>query len=165
MFADTSPRYARLHVTLTLPCQRLLDPHLATRFARIAPDCARRGFVPCRSGFRTSGRSRSPKPHIVNRWRWRWRRVLMPSGTSRSSTRFLPGMRNETWRPIFRLSVRARAESGLRAPCRMMVDKLTAVPRRRLGRPVGSVAPEEVKALNCAIFVFLGLAETAASQD
>ena len=59
-----------------------------------------------------------------------------------------------TQAPIFRLSVQPSAESGLRAPCRMMVDKLTAVPRRRLGRPVGSLASEEVKALNRAIFVF-----------
>jgi mRNA interferase MazF len=47
----------------------------------------------------------------------------------------------------------------------MMVDKLTAVPRRRFGKLVGSLASEEVKALNRAIFVFLGLAETQASQD
>ena len=68
--------------------------------------------------------------------------------------------------PIFRLVVQPSAESGLRRPCRMMVDKLTAVPRRRLGRlEIGSLASEEVKALNRAIFVFLGLAETEASQD
>jgi mRNA interferase MazF len=47
----------------------------------------------------------------------------------------------------------------------MMVDELTAVPRKRLGRLVGSLASEEVKALNRAIFVFLGLAETEASHD
>ncbi|MEI6669562.1 MAG: type II toxin-antitoxin system PemK/MazF family toxin [Acidobacteriota bacterium] len=67
--------------------------------------------------------------------------------------------------PIFRLPVEPRDRSGLRAPCRMMVDKLTAVPRRRLGRLVGSLASEEVRALTRAIFVFLGVAETEASQD
>jgi mRNA interferase MazF len=66
--------------------------------------------------------------------------------------------------PIFRLAVQPSAESGLRAPCRMMVDKLTAVPRRRLGKRVGSLAPEEVRALNRAIFVFLGLSETEGPQ-
>ena len=70
-----------------------------------------------------------------------------------------------THAPIFRLSVQPSAQSGLGAPCRMMVDKLTNVPRRRLGRLVGSLASEEVKALNRAIFVFLGLAETEVSQD
>jgi mRNA interferase MazF len=67
--------------------------------------------------------------------------------------------------PMFRLSIQPSAHSGLRAPCRMMVDKLTAVPRRRLGRRVGSLASEEVRTLNRAIFVFLGLSETEGSQD
>lgn len=67
--------------------------------------------------------------------------------------------------PIFRLPVQASADSGLRAPCRMMVDRLTAVPRKCLGRMVGSLAVEELKALNRAIFVFLGLAETGTSRD
>ena len=62
--------------------------------------------------------------------------------------------------PIFRLPIQPSSRSGLRSPCRMMVDRLTAVPRRRLGRPVGSLASDEVRALNRAIFVFLGLSET-----
>ena len=62
--------------------------------------------------------------------------------------------------PIFRLPVQPSTQSGLRSPCRMMVDKLTAVPRRRFGRPVGSLASDEVRALNRAIFVFLRLSET-----
>ncbi|MGH9257638.1 MAG: type II toxin-antitoxin system PemK/MazF family toxin [Vicinamibacterales bacterium] len=66
--------------------------------------------------------------------------------------------------PIFRLPIQPSAQSGLRAPCRMMVDKLTAVPRRRLGRLVGSLASEEMRALNRAIFVFLGLSETEGQQ-
>ena len=67
--------------------------------------------------------------------------------------------------PIFRLPVQPSALSGLRAPCRMMVDKLTAVPRRRLGRLVGSLASEDVRALNRAVFVFLGLSETQGRQE
>jgi len=70
-----------------------------------------------------------------------------------------------TQAPIFRLPVQPSARSGLRAPCRMMVDKLTAVPRKRLGRPVGTLAAGEVKALNRALFVFLGLSETGSQQD
>lgn len=62
--------------------------------------------------------------------------------------------------PIFRLSVQPSTRSGLRAPCRIMVDKLTAVPRKRLGQLLGSLTSEEVRTLNRAIFVFLGLAET-----
>ena len=82
------------------PCQRPLDPRPAIRSPRIGRDCGRQGFVPCRSGFRTSGRSLLPKPHTLSRGRWR--RVLTPSAISRSSTRFLPGMKNETWRDHIR---------------------------------------------------------------
>ena len=46
----------------------------------------------------------------------------------------------------------------------MMVDKVTAVPRKRLGALVGSLTSEEIKALNRALFIFLGLSETEASQ-
>ena len=61
--------------------------------------------------------------------------------------------------PIFRLPIEPTPQSGLRTPCRLMVDKLTAVPRTRLGRLLGSLAAEEVRALNRAVFVFLGLSE------
>jgi mRNA interferase MazF len=62
--------------------------------------------------------------------------------------------------PIFRLPVRPSTQSGLRTACHLMVDKLTAVPRRRLGRRVGSLTSDEMKSVNGAIFVFLGLSET-----
>jgi len=45
-----------------------------------------------------------------------------------------------------------------------MVDKLTAVPRRRLGWSIGSLTSGEMRALNRAIFVFLGLAETESNK-
>ena len=66
---------------------------------------------------------------------------------------------DQTPAPMFRLPVRPSLQSGLRTPCRMMVDKVTAVPRKRLGTLVGSLTSEEIGALNSALFVFLGLAE------
>ena len=69
-----------------------------------------------------------------------------------------------TLAPTIRLPVEPGVQSGLRAPCKLMVDKLTAVPRRRLGRRVGSLTSEEVKHLNRALFVFLGLAETSSGD-
>jgi mRNA interferase MazF len=62
--------------------------------------------------------------------------------------------------PIFRLPVRPSLQSGLRSPCRLMVDRVTAVPRKRLGMLVGSLTSDEMRALNRALFVFLGLSET-----
>lgn len=67
--------------------------------------------------------------------------------------------------PIFRLPIPSNARTGLRAPCRLMVDKLTAVPRKRLRTLVGALSPDELKGLNRAVFVFLGLAETETPQE
>jgi mRNA-degrading endonuclease toxin of MazEF toxin-antitoxin module len=46
-----------------------------------------------------------------------------------------------------------------------MVDKLTALPRQRVGTLVGTLSAAELKALNRAIFVFLGLSEAEVPQD
>jgi mRNA interferase MazF len=70
-----------------------------------------------------------------------------------------PFTTDATSAPIFRLPVEPSTANGLQEPCRLMVDKLTAVPRTRLGRRLGSLAREEMKTLNRAIVVFLGLAE------
>ena len=65
---------------------------------------------------------------------------------------------------IFRLSVQPSATSGLHTACRVMVDKVTAVPRKRLGRLIGALTAEDMKAVNRAIFVFLGLSEAGGGQ-
>ena len=67
--------------------------------------------------------------------------------------------------PMFRLPIPFNTRTGLRAPCRLMVDKLTAVPRKRLGALVGTLSPDELKALNRAIFIFPGVSETTAPRD
>lgn len=62
--------------------------------------------------------------------------------------------------PIFRIPVQPNSRNGLKTPCRMMVDKVTAVPRNRLGTLVGSLGSDDMRRLNRAVFVFLGLSET-----
>lgn len=42
--------------------------------------------------------------------------------------------------PLFRLSVHPTEENGLASPCSLMVDKVTTVPRSKLGRAVGRLA-------------------------
>lgn len=59
--------------------------------------------------------------------------------------------------PTFRIPVAPDDENGLRTPCRLMVDKVSAVPRTRLRRRVGALGAEEMTSLNRAIVVFLGL--------
>ena len=60
--------------------------------------------------------------------------------------------------PLFRLVVQPTARNGLRATCRLMVDKVTTVPKNRLGGHVGRLDDEDMLRLNRAILVFLGLA-------
>jgi mRNA interferase MazF len=60
--------------------------------------------------------------------------------------------------PLFRLLVEPTESNGLRAPCRLMVDKITTVPKARAGTRVGRLADEDIVRLNRAILVFLGIA-------
>ena len=60
--------------------------------------------------------------------------------------------------PLFRILVEPNEQNGLRALSRLMVDKLTTVPKEKLGERVGQLADEDILRLNQAILVFLGLA-------
>ena len=60
--------------------------------------------------------------------------------------------------PLFRPVVEPSAANGLRAASRLMVDKITTVPRGKLGGRIGRLGDEDVVRLNRAILVFLGLA-------
>ena len=60
--------------------------------------------------------------------------------------------------PLFRLPVEANEQNGLRAPSRLMVDKITTVPKAKIGARVGRLDDEDMLRLNRAVIVFLGLA-------
>lgn len=59
--------------------------------------------------------------------------------------------------PLIRLRVEP-GESGLREVSNLMVDKITTVPRTRLGDLIGRLSDEDIVRLGRAIVVFLGLA-------
>ena len=65
---------------------------------------------------------------------------------------------DETDAPLFRLSVVPNERNGLRAPCRLMVDKITTVPKSKIGARIGRLDDEDIVRLNQAVLVFLGLA-------
>ena len=48
--------------------------------------------------------------------------------------------------------------NGFSSASRLMVDKVTTVPKTRLGKRIGKLNDEDVVRLNRALTVFLGLA-------
>src|SRR5260370_40211236 len=60
--------------------------------------------------------------------------------------------------PLFRLLIEPNERNGLRSPCRLMVDKITTLPKSKLGRRVGRLDDDDVVRLNRAVLVFLGIA-------
>jgi mRNA interferase MazF len=60
--------------------------------------------------------------------------------------------------PLFRLPVEPNQRNGLRAVSRLMVDKITTVPKSKLGARIGQLNDEDIGRLNQAMMVFLGLA-------
>lgn len=60
--------------------------------------------------------------------------------------------------PLFRLVIEPDATNQLREACRVMVDKLTTVPRSKLGERIGRLSDEDIIRLGRAMVVFLGLA-------
>lgn len=63
--------------------------------------------------------------------------------------------------PLFRLVVEPSDDNGLRAVCRLMVDKITTVPKSKIRTRVGRLAAVDIVRLNRAILVFLGVAAPA----
>src|ERR1700731_1163674 len=63
--------------------------------------------------------------------------------------------------PLFRLPVEPSENNGLRSPCRLMVDKLTTVPKAKIGGRIGRLGEEDIVRLNRAMLVFLGMAGAA----
>ena len=63
--------------------------------------------------------------------------------------------------PLFRLSVAANEGNGLRAACRIMVDKITTIPKAKIGAQLGRLDDEDILRLNQAVLVFLGLAASS----
>ena len=72
---------------------------------------------------------------------------------------------DETDAPLIRLLIEPNDHNGLRAPCRLMVDKITTVPKSKVGAYVGRLDDEDVLRLNRAVLVFLGLAASTKAKS
>jgi mRNA interferase MazF len=60
--------------------------------------------------------------------------------------------------PVFRIAVDPTAENGLKATSRLMVDKVTTVPKSHLSQCIGHLRDDDLLRLNRSLLVFLGLA-------
>src|SRR5882672_2644101 len=59
--------------------------------------------------------------------------------------------------PLFRLPIEPNERNGLRSTCCLMVDKITTVPKSKVGTRIGRLDDEDILRLNRAVLVFLGL--------
>ena len=60
--------------------------------------------------------------------------------------------------PILRIQVEPTPANGLRNTSRLMVDKVTTVPKSRLGQRIGQLSDADLLRLNPSLLVFPGLA-------
>lgn len=60
--------------------------------------------------------------------------------------------------PLLRIPLDSDVRTGLDRPSNLMVDKLTTMPRSRLGERIGAVSDTDMLALSRVLVVFLGIA-------
>jgi len=60
--------------------------------------------------------------------------------------------------PLLRIALDSESNAGLTQPSAIMVDKLTTMPRSKLGERVGRITDTDLLTLSRALVVFLGLA-------
>jgi mRNA interferase MazF len=65
--------------------------------------------------------------------------------------------------PLYRLSLWPSAENGLREPSDVLVEKIFAVPRFKIGPAFGRASDEQMLELNGMLAFVLGLSEPAAA--
>ena len=81
-----------------------------------------------------SGYASKPRPVVI---------VQDDAFTARDSIVVCLITTDATALPVFRVAVDPTEESGLRATSRLIVDKVTTVPRNRLGQCFGRLADDE----------------------
>ena len=94
------------------------------------------------------GYAGKPRPAVI---------VQDDSFDATASVTICPFTTNQTETPVIRPLVLPSDSNGLRSASRLMVDKITTVPRNNLGHRVGYLDTLDVARLERSIRVFLGL--------
>lgn len=75
-----------------------------------------------------------------------------------SSITVCPLTSDPTEIPLLRIPLDPNDSNGLDAPSSIMLDKITTMPRSKIGERIGKVSGAEMLALSRGLVVFLGLA-------
>ena len=59
--------------------------------------------------------------------------------------------------PLFRIRITPNVRNGLKVLSRLMLDKITTVPKNKLGHCIGHLDAKDMERVNQAILIFLGL--------
>ena len=59
--------------------------------------------------------------------------------------------------PLFRVPIEPSLRNGLKAPSRIMVDKILTIRKARLGNRIGRLDRKDMRRLDATIATFLGL--------
>lgn len=62
---------------------------------------------------------------------------------------------------LFRLGIEPTLSNGLAVPSRVMIDKIAAIPRAKLGRRIGVLDEESMRQINNALILFLELVDSS----
>jgi mRNA interferase MazF len=65
---------------------------------------------------------------------------------------------NATDAPLLRIAIEPSDSNGLREASSVMVDKVTTIPKTKIGDHLGQLAEAEMARINRSLAVFLGLA-------
>ena len=60
--------------------------------------------------------------------------------------------------PLFRLTISPSHENGLKSESQIMVDKITAINRERIGKRIGRLIDTELAEVDRALLLWLGIA-------
>ena len=71
---------------------------------------------------------------------------------------------DQTEAPLLRLPVEPNESNGLRSVSRLMADKITTVPKNRLGQRIGHLSAPDMERLSYAIVQFLGLRDATVAN-
>ncbi|MBI2313189.1 MAG: type II toxin-antitoxin system PemK/MazF family toxin [Betaproteobacteria bacterium] len=59
--------------------------------------------------------------------------------------------------PLFRLNLSPSADSGLKKPSQIMIDKINSQPLKRVGSVIGRLSVDQMRAVDAALRLWLGL--------